>query len=71
MRVVHNSPKSLTVLADDGHTETRVSFTTTAYYCYTKNGGLTVWGDGRSASETVRFLPNGKVKPVRIKRRKR
>jgi hypothetical protein len=56
-----SSGKSVTVVSGDGqssHTHRAFHFLNT---CVRKDGGMTIWADGRPANETVRFNKNGKV----------
>ena len=59
--VVHsNGGKSVTIIAVNGDQYTRHAGVT-MNVSYRKDGGLTVWADGESASQTVRFDRFGRI----------
>lgn len=59
MQIIHSAAaKSITVVADSG-LKVEVTAASTLNFCQRKDGGLTVWYDGKSKRETVRIDKTG------------
>jgi hypothetical protein len=64
--VLDRDSKALTVIADNGNV-VKVKAGTTLFYCERKDGGATIWRDGRPANETIRVDKHGIVKSKHVK----
>ena len=59
MQIIHSpAAKSITVVSDAG-LKVEVTAASTLNFCQRKDGGLTVWYDGKSKRETVRIDKTG------------
>lgn len=59
MQIIHTpAAKSITVIGDNG-LKVEVTASSTLNFCQRKDGGLTVWYDGKTKRETVRIDKTG------------
>jgi hypothetical protein len=67
MHVVKDSSnKAVTIISTDGSQNITVSATTFLNMSVRKDGGVTLWADGRPKSETIRVDSRGMLKAKRI-----
>lgn len=59
MQIIHNAAaKTITVVGDSG-LKVEVTAASTLNFCQRKDGGVTVWYDGKTKRETVRVSKTG------------